>query len=291
MRSDMLSTDSSSMPPRAGIALLTLQLRAALQEADTAERHDASGDQLRARLDLLMNERRRALDAALDQARSEAAASVSAAQRAAKVIVTMASSPAHGVRNVEPTTNEVVVPVVEPGAPIEMVVPVAAAIDLAAPNAEVAPIVAPIDLAPPTAEVAPLMVEVIEPVGLVVTPTDTLVLPIREVATDLPDVAMPTTATTVMTIDQPGQLTRVQPTSNVVIDAEAFATVFATVVASLLEERFSGMSVGTAVGPAPAPAKQSFWTYAVAPRCDSVGARHRRSCSWFSLHGWPEPWT
>ena len=90
---------TASLPPRAAIALLTLQLRAALQEAQSAEAeeadadHDAAREQLRARLEPLMAERRQALDAALAQARSEASASVAQAHRTASEIVAAVSVP------------------------------------------------------------------------------------------------------------------------------------------------------------------------------------------------------
>lgn len=77
--------DPVDLPPRAGIALLTLQLRAALQAAADAEAEEASWDldaaveQLRARLAPLVEDRRNALDEALSQARAEADAAVASA--------------------------------------------------------------------------------------------------------------------------------------------------------------------------------------------------------------------
>ncbi len=69
------------------------------------------------------------------------------------------------------------------------------------------------------------------------------------------------------THQQYGQLARIPSTSNLVIDAEAFAKVFATVVATMLDERAARPGVRAAVAPAqsPAPVKQSFWTHAKHP--------------------------
>jgi hypothetical protein len=93
-----MSTDGNrgvpaTLSPRAAIALLSLQLRAAVQEAETAEAEaavvdeDAARAQLRARLEPLIDERRRALDDALSSARAEASAAVmSARAEAARMI-------------------------------------------------------------------------------------------------------------------------------------------------------------------------------------------------------------
>lgn len=92
MRSDAVSADRVELSHRAGRALLTLQLRAALQEADEAESAAAAIDQLtacqqlRAKLEPLMADSRRTLDAQLATARQDADIAISAAHRAASVM-------------------------------------------------------------------------------------------------------------------------------------------------------------------------------------------------------------
>lgn len=86
MSNDTLVAEPVVLPPRAGIALLTLQLRAALQEADAAEADEACWDlntalgQLRSKLWPLVEDRRRALDEVLAQERADATVAVAAAQ-------------------------------------------------------------------------------------------------------------------------------------------------------------------------------------------------------------------
>ncbi len=102
MSNDTLSNDRSNdtrvaepavLPPRAGIALLTLQLRAALQEAALAETDEASWDldaaigQLRSKLMPLVEARRRALDEGLARESADAAAAVAAAQAQVSLVV------------------------------------------------------------------------------------------------------------------------------------------------------------------------------------------------------------
>jgi len=98
MLSDARTQGTAALPPRAGIALLTLQLRAALQDAADAEAaavvgdDDAAREELRGRLEPLLDERRRVLDAALVQARVDAAGAVAAAHRAASVMLAQAAA-------------------------------------------------------------------------------------------------------------------------------------------------------------------------------------------------------
>ncbi len=86
MSNDTLVAERAVLPPRAGIALLTLQLRAALQEAALAEVDEAGWDldatlgQLRSKLTPLIEARRQALDEGLARASADAAAAVAAAQ-------------------------------------------------------------------------------------------------------------------------------------------------------------------------------------------------------------------
>jgi|GEM_PF-6069840 len=102
MPTDLVATHSPSLSPRASIALLTLQLRTALQEAAAAEAEEADIDQnlavgqLRAQLASLAEERRFSLDGTLAVVRAEAAAAIGAAGSEAAAIVAAAvtASPA-----------------------------------------------------------------------------------------------------------------------------------------------------------------------------------------------------
>ena len=235
MQSEALVTGSSALPLRAGIALLTLQLRASLQDAAAAEAdentadHDAAREQLRARLAPLMEERRSALDEALAQARAEAAGAVAAAHRAASVMVAQAPPP---VEQVAPSDAEAVAAVV------------------------------------PVAEIVARLAED-------VAPTERVMRILTEVVTSVAEVpTRPTTAAADEKSTQPGQPGRAQlapTTTTVVIDAEAFARVFATVFAALLDERFSAWGAVMPARPTPGQAlvparvKQSFWTQARHP--------------------------
>ena len=121
MLSEALSLDaegnggSRALSPRANIALLTLQLRAALQEAAAAEADEAASDddaaraQLRERAVPLIEKRRAELDAILARERAEASAKVAAAQRAV-----FAETPLPQL----PPTTTVVVPAVVPTPPL-----------------------------------------------------------------------------------------------------------------------------------------------------------------------------
>lgn len=92
MTTTATGTSTSPMSPRAAIAMLTLRLRAANQEVTDAEREEAAADehvacdQLRARLEPLLAEHRRELDAALEQARTDAADTIAAAHVTAAMI-------------------------------------------------------------------------------------------------------------------------------------------------------------------------------------------------------------
>ena len=78
MTTEMVTGDPARLSPRAGIALLTLQVRAALRDADEAEREDAgwsgdsAADELRQRLDALLDDHRSGLDLELAEARAAA---------------------------------------------------------------------------------------------------------------------------------------------------------------------------------------------------------------------------
>jgi hypothetical protein len=85
--------EAGALSPRAGVALLTLQLRSTLQEAVDAEAEVASLDvdtalwQLRSRLGPLMEDRRRAIDDDLVAEQKQADVAVVAARAEAAQIV------------------------------------------------------------------------------------------------------------------------------------------------------------------------------------------------------------
>jgi len=100
MQSDPQDAAGAVLSPRAGLAMLTLQLRSAVQEAQSAEAELASIDEgaareeLRGRLTPLLAERRTILENSLTAVREEAAAEVAAARRAAEVMLATANAPA-----------------------------------------------------------------------------------------------------------------------------------------------------------------------------------------------------
>lgn len=268
------STDRSVLPGRAGIAMLTLQLRAALQEAAAAEAEaatadaDAAREKLRARLEPLMEDRRSGFDAELSQVRAEAAAAIAAARRAAAAMVAQKHS----------LVDRVAQPAAEPNPPAEEVVraPIAAiAAPVATPPVIVPPVIAPVALAPlsaPTALAPP--VEPIPPVEEMLRWFDDIPAPTVEVvAHDSQGAVAPELPTVVDPDPSPAQLTA----TNVSIDTEAFAQAFAAAFAAALDERSSTWGVGVAgpaalsAAPAPTTPKPSFWTHARHPDVLLIG--------------------
>ena len=236
------ATERSALPGRAGIAMLTLQLRAARQEAVAAEAREAAADRdkvrdkLRAQLGPLLDDRRHGFEAELIQVRAEAAASIAAARRAAAAMVTRDYS----------LLDRTVAPAAEP-----------------TPTAE------PIAVAP-----------VLTP--LVIVPADDPI-PVGEILHWFDD-DPPTVMSNVVTRspDLPtltaGDASHAQlSTTNVAIDADAFAQAFATAFGALLDERFSNWGPGIAgpqvlsAAPAPATVKPSFWTHARHPDVLLIG--------------------
>ena len=245
MLSNILSVRNPALPPRAEIALLSLEFRAAVNEAAIAEPDDEARQQLREQLGLLMQERRESLGLEVAQAQADATAAIAAAQRAASVIVAHASAV-----NVPMPPADTVAPVIwaaptasqEMGPPVEHVVmPVESAVQIVDPPVE-------------------------RMIKQVITPNaQTAAVLMRTGEEPTPSAEVP--AGPAFTVDVHRQPVLAKPTSTVVIDAETFATVFATVVAALLNERFAGwdprmMGSGT---PVPIPVKPSFWTHARHP--------------------------
>jgi len=93
MSTDTPLTDRPALSLRADVAMLTLQLRSALHEANAAEANERTADiaaareKLRARLAPLMEDRLGAFERELADARDEAAAAIAAARRTAQGMV------------------------------------------------------------------------------------------------------------------------------------------------------------------------------------------------------------
>jgi hypothetical protein len=337
------------LPARAAVAVLTLQLRAALRaaeqaEADAALAEDAAARELRKRLDGLLEQRRLALQAELAQAQAEAERSIAAARRAASVMLTQTPASRNGSSHGLPTVGTMVV--AEAGAGVGAVAATAATAAIGDDNidavdppsgpveeaadsfeetaqperlggsetvADLGAVVAVAQLTdseqvPPaddlligrraepqldeiTTEVdqiatadesplpeladlearatvtkekasaidAPEAADARQPIAVVITPADTLLEPAE------PNVWAPRPPATVTA-------PAAQTTGNVVLDAEAFATVFATVFGTMLDEKFDrlgsrlpALAPPAPSPPAPSPPAQSFWKHARHP--------------------------
>lgn len=235
MATDGAPVDHPSLARPVESSVLVDELAIVLEEARTAEAAamidlDTARAELRSRLQPLLAERRRMLDAQLDQARADASLSVQAAERAASVMLAQAAA-----RNREALRlrDEAAV---------------------AAREAEIAaaPVVEPIEDA------------LVEDVPVIEEPR-AVVMPVLEPSADdaiWARAAAATLAATAATAEQPDDAVSVA-TTNIVIDAEAFARVFATTVAALLQDR-PPVVVHAPAAPAvaPPPAKQSFWSNA-----------------------------
>ncbi len=149
---------TTELSPRAGIAMLTLQLRSTLQEADRLDRTDHTIDevaarrQLRERLDPLIEERQRSYEEALAVARAESQQQIAAAHAEAQRRVAAAAEAA--AWRPEPVVEAPVVeaPVVE--APV-VEAPVVEAPVVEAPVEEEPIVIAPAPLPVVTQQLAP----------------------------------------------------------------------------------------------------------------------------------------
>jgi hypothetical protein len=294
MSADVQQPVNPSLSPRAGIAMLTLQIRATLQEAAEVEAqyvdidHDAAKRQLRERLEPLVQERTRSFTEAIDAARAEAARSIAAAHdEASRVRSEAAARAAAALAAAEQAAAE------------QAAAEQAAAEQAAADEAER---VAAAEAERIAAEEAALAAAAIDATALDATPdwalldaeTDTVieepalvdepeVVEVVEVTDDPVEVlqpsevfAAPITITTDTATDSPFARQTLPPPPpqqiNVSIDAEAFAKVFATVFASIVEQRLQHVPPAPAyvpyaiAPPAPAaPVKQGFWHHARHP--------------------------
>ena len=277
------------LSPRAGVALLTLQLRAALQEAAAAEAEDAGWDldesisHIRSRLAPRVEDRRRALDEemthervaatdALARARADAAAIVANAQAAADAdhdrreqqeALAAAALVVHEVAD-DDVANE--------GADV--------AVDIAVEGAEVASDGAEqADSAPQTEppgqfDEPPLVdrptgadqAEATQPVDASTVETLARLTALRNLVDELMR-ATATGAALPSLVPSPPESASVK----VVIDADSFGKAFSTAIATMMDERLAmhraqqeaWMTAPWRVVPAAAPPpKKSFWANA-----------------------------
>lgn len=253
MSSDLQQPVNPSLSPRAGIAMLTLQIRATLQEAAEVEAqyididHDAAKRQLRDRLDPLIQERTRSFTEAIDAARAEAARSIAAAHDEASRVRAEAARASEAAAAAEALR-------------------LAAEDEAAAVEAERLAAEEQARLAAEAAVDATAIDDIPDWTALddeLLQPSEVLAAPIMIAADN--DTPSPFARQT-LPPPPPQQI-------NVSIDAEAFAKVFATVFASIVEQRLQHAPPAPAYvpyaiappAPAAAPVKQGFWRHARHP--------------------------
>ena len=259
------ATATATLPPRAGIAMLTLRLRTAVHDLAAAEQEEAALDQdaarreLRAKLQPLIVKRCSELKEVLDVARSEAAAALDSARTEAALIVA-------------------------PAASFVVETPVAAALVGQFLAAEVLVSESPVDQ-DPTVEEIPVVDEV--PVLDEIPVVDEVPVADTNPVADVPvGAASPAFAHVPMWAADDSRVwarddsrspfvtgpaaapthTPVPAASTVVIDADAFARVFATVLGAMLDERAASWRDHPQTmpiylpAPVAAPVKTSFWS-------------------------------
>jgi len=272
MLGEELSWDALPAPAQPRVALLKLQLRAALREAAEAEAAEAAIDidaavaELRGRVEPLFDERRASLAELLAGEQRRAEAAVAGARRAAAVMLAQAA-PTPAAASAAPVAPLVEVPVMEPVdvpvmepvdvpvmEPVDVPVmePVAALIDL--PFME--PVEMPVDV--PVMEPVAALIDLpfMEPVAVPVDvpiAAEPLVEPLPPLA-DIFDVPLipevdPGTSDEIRWAAQPPPPAAIGGT-NLVVDAEGFARLLATMVAGMVDERLR------AGGVVPAPQYQ-----------------------------------
>ncbi len=285
-------TDATQLSPRAGIAVLSLQLRSTVQEAIDAEAAadaiDVDGAlwQLRSRLTPLIDERRRALDDEVAQERARAAEAIAAAHAEAERITTAAIEAAAARAMAERAAGELARRAAEqaaiaeqPAEPETLAPPPLfdqAEIWAPGPDDDAEPAQAPVVEEVPTGEVAadepaPLPPPLPRRPGLVPPrpATDTSVLSGVEPSSD--DVWA-------RTVDRSDR-TEAPPAMRVTLDADSFARAFAAAMAA--HPRSPG-AAGAAVraatrclhAAAGAAAEAVVLGTRLASRRPAVGARH-----------------
>lgn len=234
-----------SLPPTAAVAMLTLRLRGASQDADRAEAaeraadHDAARREMRTRLDAMIAERQRLHEATLTAAVEAAAADIDAARRAAAAIAAERQAEAERAAAIAAAH------LAEPSASSAGATPTVAPATTAAPISGRAE---PFATRPPTPPTADQMADGADDAAA------------REhISAD----AGPTTAATSAPAAGAGDGAHVAASPQVMVDAEVLARVFATVFSSMLDERLAAWS-RAAAGPAalaPAPPRRRVWSY------------------------------
>ena len=268
MDSDLKAAGNPDLSPRAGIAMLTLQIRATAQEAGALEAqytpidHEAARQQLRDRLNPLIEERERAFVAELESVRVETERTLGAARREAADIVAerLARQEAERIAAEAAEAERLAAEAAEAQRLEDERLEAERA---AAERLEVARVALAANvltetevLDEPEAEYAPT--SVFAPIVEAAEPTEVL-QPSQVLSPQTPPApaALPVLASS-------------QAPINVTIDADAFARVFATVFASLIEHRLVDQPTQMYMRPmmeAPAPVqpKQGFWSHARHP--------------------------
>jgi hypothetical protein len=224
-------TRSSALSPSAAVALLTLQLRAALREADTAETAvdainlDRARADLRVQLDAITAERRNALNAAMAaeldaaddmvaSARAEAAAIISAARAQAAELDARVEASSTEAARVAPVEIRAVAPAADPRV-----------------MDDISDVIETVEFAPVVDETAETSAT--SAGGDEAELRASVETALATVVSQSPSVAHWSNAPQVGSSLSSGD----GPTIS--IDAEAFARVFATVLGTVLDERFA----------------------------------------------------
>lgn len=234
-------TESAGLPPRAAIAMLTLKLRAAEQEAIAAEAeeaaldHEAARRDLRARLDAMIEERRQFHASAYATARAALAAEVDAARRAAEVDAARRATEASAQTVLDPLR------LIDDAPGLDLAAPTVSAASAAMPSDpwSAAEVSAPLTHASPDATDPRIHQPTTPMPGTAPTPAT---------AAGSPAAASP--ATVVLTTGT-GDGSSGQPVS-IVLDAEVLGKVFAKVFSAMLDERLEAWArTGVSVPAAP----------------------------------------
>ena len=298
MDSDLKAAGNPDLSPRAGIAMLTLQIRATAQEAGALEAqytpidHEAARQQLRDRLNPLIEERERAFVAELESVRVETERTLGAARREAADIVAerLARQEAERIAAEAAEAERLAAEAAEAERlEVERLAAEAAEAErleverLAAEAAE-AQRLEDERLEAERAAAERLEVARVALAANVLTETEVLDEPEAEYAptsvfapiveaAEPTEVLQPSQVLSPQTPPAPAALPVLassQAPINVTIDADAFARVFATVFASLIEHRLVDQPTQMYMRPmmeAPAPVqpKQGFWSHARHP--------------------------
>ena len=285
------TTEHRGLASRAELARQTLRLRAALHEAEEAERAEAAADsagaraQLVARLEHLVDQRRQQLDAELAAVRAEVAADVAEARRAAADMVERAEAQLREAER-EASVREAAVreaaareaaerellarqaaereAAEREAAAREAAAREAAARELAAREAaerEAAEREAAERAAAAASTIPPVVLPVEDAPAASLAPEYDIWAPTGTSSTPPPppvaDIAPPSTPPpTTGPASVPARIVPNEPIK-VEIDAESFARVFGTMIAALIRDQ--GMRHHEPVAP---PPKASFWSSA-----------------------------